>query len=93
MRKLPVPPNATIVIMSVFLIRCELHPNGSDSPQVQNPFSTGNNKVGSVLSPPPKPTFNLVPKYIPEVYLKMMLPSAASQRTNVRPVRHIVVNL
>ena len=33
----------------------------SDSPQVQNPLSTDNNKGGSVLIPP-KPTMNLVPK-------------------------------
>ena len=33
----------------------------SDSPQVQNPFSTNNNKGGSVLNPP-KTTINLVPK-------------------------------
>ena len=33
----------------------------SDSPQVQNPLSTDNNKGGSVLIPP-KPTINLVPK-------------------------------
>ena len=33
----------------------------SDSPQVQNPLSTNNNKGGSVLIPP-KPTINLVPK-------------------------------
>ena len=33
----------------------------SDSPQVQNPLSTDNNKSGSVLIPP-KPTINRVPK-------------------------------
>ena len=33
----------------------------SDSPQVQNPLSTDNNKGGSVLNPP-KPAINLVPK-------------------------------
>ena len=33
----------------------------SDSPQVQNPLSTNNNKGGSVLIPA-KPTINLVPK-------------------------------
>ena len=33
----------------------------NDSPQVQNPLSTNNNKGGSVLIPP-KPTINLVPK-------------------------------
>ena len=50
MRKLPVPPGATSVIMSTVLIRSEFHLNGSDSPQVQNPLSTDNNKGGSVPS-------------------------------------------
>ena len=59
--KLPVLLKATSVIMSDLLIRGELHTNGSDSPQVQNPSSTDNNKGGSVLSPP-KPVINLVPK-------------------------------
>ena len=35
--------------------------SGSDSPQIQNPLSTDNNKGGYVLNPP-KPTNNLVPK-------------------------------
>ena len=55
------PWKATSVIMSDLLIRSELHSNGSDSPQVQNPLSTDNNKDDSVVSPP-KPTINLVPK-------------------------------
>ena len=33
----------------------------SNSPKVQNPLSTNNNKGGSVLNPL-KPTINLVPK-------------------------------
>ena len=32
-----------------------------ESPKVQNPLSTNNNK-GSLLLNPPKPTINLVPK-------------------------------
>ena len=42
--KLPVPLKATSVIMSDHLIRSELHSNGSDSPQAQNPLSTDNNE-------------------------------------------------
>ena len=64
------------------------HLTESDSPQVQNPLSTNNNKGGSVLNPP-KPTINLVPeKDIPGV----MLPPAGTQRTIIRPVRHTIVN-
>ena len=62
MGKLPVPPKATSVVMSAFLIRNELHPNGSDSAQAQNPMNTNNNKDGSILNHPPKPTINMVPK-------------------------------
>ena len=58
---MPVLWKATSVIMSDLIIRSELHSNGIDSPQVQNPLSINNNKDGSVLSPP-KPTINLAPK-------------------------------
>ena len=61
MKMLPVPSKATSINMITLLIRSELHSNGSDSPQVQNPFSTDNNKGGSILSPQ-KPTINTVPK-------------------------------
>ena len=59
--KLLVPPKASSVNMSALLIRIDLHSNGHDSPQVQNPMNTDNNKGGSILSPP-KPTINLLPK-------------------------------
>ena len=41
--------------------RSDLHSNGSDSPQVQKPLSTDNDKGGSLLNPP-KSAINLVPK-------------------------------
>ena len=64
--KLPIANKGIQYIMSYLLIRSELHSNGGDSPQIQNPLSTNNNKGGSDLSLP-KPTINLMPKkHVPE---------------------------
>ena len=55
-----VPPKATSEKIGAPIMQApQLSEN--DSPQVQNPLSTNNNKSGSLLNPP-KPTINLVPK-------------------------------
>ena len=60
MKGCQVPPKATSVKIGAPI---EQTPqlSESDSPQVQNPLNTNNNKGGSVLNPP-KPTIDLVPK-------------------------------
>ena len=60
MKGCQVPPKATSVKIGA-PIAWAPQLSESDSPQVQNPLSTNNNKGGSVLIPP-KPTINLVPK-------------------------------
>ena len=59
-------PKATGVNIGAPLVVWAPQYSESDSPKVQNPLSTNNNKGGSVVSPP-KPTINLVPKkHVPE---------------------------
>ena len=60
MKRCQVPPKATSVKIGAPIMQAP-QLSESDSPQVQNPLSTDNNKGGSVLNPP-KPTINLVPK-------------------------------
>ena len=60
MKGCQVPPKATSVKIGAPIVWAP-QLSESDSPQVQNPLSTNNNKGGSVLNPP-KPTINLVPK-------------------------------
>ena len=55
-----VPPKATSVKIGAAIVWAP-QLSESDSPQVQNPLGTNNNKDGSVLNPP-KPTINEVPK-------------------------------
>ena len=58
--RMPIPPKATSVKIGASIVWAP-QVSESDSPQVQNPLSTNNNKGGSVQNPP-KPTINLVPK-------------------------------
>ena len=60
MKGCQVPPKAASVKIGVPIVWAP-QLSESDSPQVQNPLSTNNNKGGSILIPP-KPTINLVPK-------------------------------
>ena len=60
MKGCQVPPKAASVKIGAPIMRAP-QLSESDSPQVQTPLSTDNNKGGSVQNPP-KPTNNLVPK-------------------------------
>ena len=87
MKGCQVPPKAKSVKIGAPIVRApQLSESGS--PQGPNLMSTDNNKGGSVVIPP-KPTINLVPKKdIPGGDA----PPGRTQRTIIRPVRHIVLN-